>query len=295
MSDPTKVISRTPPTERLAALPLPHWIAEPTTGKKVKLYVKGERDRHDVDTSDLMQKGLPTCFFVAGLSAIIQSHPDPDAFLRDMITDNGDGTYTVTFFDLNPDGSTSKRPVTVNTDFHANPTRSDDANERWPAVMEKAYVKAYGTDGKITEGNPGTAMEHLTGLSGLWIPMAERPQLPPNVPHPTLLKLSLEGLAAYKAKGYATTLLTFDTGTAGASQPAYQQNLYNQKVQPHHTYFVTNVDVSARTVTVHNPWDQEDDIVIPYDQMEKVFTQAQVNPVKYESPAPGVPAYPQRR
>jgi hypothetical protein len=196
VGDYTNVINRTPPDQKLAALPLPHWIAEPTTGRRVQLYAKGKDDPTSVHQSDLLQRGLSTCFLIGGLSAVIQSHPDPEGLMRDMIKDNGDGTYTVTFFDLNADGTTSEE--------------------------------------------------------------------------------------------------TFDKGDAGASQPAYQQNLYNQQLHPHHTYVVTNVDVAARTVTVHNPWDEKVDIVIPYDQVEKVFTQAQVNPVKYAGNNPDIPPYPKR-
>jgi hypothetical protein len=296
MGDPNTVISRTPPTEKLAALPLPHWIAEPTTGKRVNLYAKGDKDATAVHASDLQQRGLATCFAIGGLAAIIRSHPNPDAFLRDMITDNKDGTYTVTFFDLHADGSRTTRAVTVNTDFYARPTTSDDANEWWPAIVEKAYVKAYGTDGKIKEGNPGTAMEHFTGLSSVIIPMAEKPNIPtlPGVPAPQLPTLSLEGLAVAKANGYATTFLTFDRNSTGFNQPAYQEDVYQQMIQPHHTYVVTDVNVQAGTVTVRNPWDQKEDIVIPYKEVEKLFTQAQINPVKHVNPPDGVPPYPQR-
>jgi hypothetical protein len=296
MGDPNTVISRTPPDEKLAALPLPHWVAEPTTGRRVRLFAKGDKDATAVHASDLQQGRLSTCFAIGGLAAIIRNHPDPDAFLRDMITDNKDGTYTVTFFDLHQDGSTTTRAVTVNTDFHVDPTLSDDTNESWPTIVEKAYVKAYGTDGKIKEGNPGTAMEHFTGLSSVIIPMAEKPKIdpPPGVTGPLFPTLSLEGLATAKANGYAVTFLTFDKGTAGAGQRAYQEGVYQQQIQPHHTYVVTDVNTAKGTVTVRNPWDQEQDIVIPYDQAEKLFIQAQVNPVKYAGPPAGVPPYPQR-
>ena len=118
-------------------------------------------------------------------------------------------------------------------------------------------------------------------------------------PPPT--KLSIEALAAYREKGYATTLLTFESAGSSPYPRAYEQNLYHpdpeQRIRAHHTYYVTNVDVATRTVTVHNPWDSRDNIKVPYDDLEKVFAQAQVNPVKYDpeaAKAANLPPYPKR-
>lgn len=287
---------------KLVALPLPYWFPEPANGRPVQLYVKGKDDATAVHPSDVKQGAISDCFFVAALSAVVQSHPDPDAFLRDIIKDNGDGTYTVTFFDRDADGSTSKREVTVNSDFYErsawSDTKGEEKSERWQAVVERAYVKAYGTSGTIKEGNPGVAMEQLTGLAGTWFPLGEKPALPPSLAQyaPPAPKLSIELLAQLNAQGYATTLLTFDKGSAGTNHPAYNEDRhpYSQQIRAHHTYYVTKVDVASNTVTVRNPWDQKDNIVVPYDQLDKVFAQAQTNPVKFTVPPPGGPAYPTR-
>jgi hypothetical protein len=67
---------------------------------------------------------------------------------------------------------------------------------------------------------------------------------------------------------------------------------------------VTGVDTARGTVTVRNPWDQKQDIVIPYSEAQKLFTLAQMNPVQYAGPKdpndpgqmlyPKMPSYPQR-
>jgi hypothetical protein len=76
-----------------------------------RAYIKGEGDENDVDGNDVQQGQLNDCFLMAGISAVVRSHPYPDAFMRNLITDHGDGTYTVTFFD--GDEPTGKRAVRV--------------------------------------------------------------------------------------------------------------------------------------------------------------------------------------
>jgi hypothetical protein len=297
---------RIPPTARLGALPLPWWFAEPATRPKpdLKLYVKGAGDRHAVDPSDVQQGQLPDCFLMAGLSAVVMRHPDPDAFMRKVITDHGDGTYTVTFLDR--DEPTGRRSVRVNTDFHQSPDPgypghahsgkgSGEENERWAAIVERGYIKAYGHAGTIKEGgSPGTVMERLTGLPGTAFTVA-----PSALDHPDVAaanaragyaapKLTLDTLAGLHRSGHAITFGTFDKATA-STNPAYFQpgGLPNNQAYPYaqalrgdHAYVVTNVDVTHKTVTVHNPWDQKEDIVIPYDDLQKVFLTAHANPVK---------------
>ena len=271
------VVVRVPPEAQLGSLPLPWWVGEFKTTERVQLYVKGEGDDNDVDGNDVQQGQLNDCFLMAGISAVVRSHPYPDAFIGNLITDHGDGTYTVTFFDS--DEPTGKRAVRVNSDFYPSPANSGrgtgEEKERWAAVVERAYFKAYGEMGVIEQGgSPGPVMERLTGLPGMSMPLDLPAPMAAVVP-----KMTFERLAELHKSGSAITFSSFQKGSERAQQDAYQQAKYAEKLFGTHAYVMTNIDAEKKTVTVKNPHNYEKDIVIPYDEVEKVFEGVHSNPV----------------
>jgi hypothetical protein len=106
--------------------------------------------------ADIRQGSIGDCYFLASLGAVAQTHPQA---IRDMITDNRDGTYTVRFFIegaaayvtvdrmLPVDGnnmlvySGAGRAATLPTVLHS-------SNAIWPHLIEKAYAQINET-GKI--------------------------------------------------------------------------------------------------------------------------------------------------
>ena len=92
------------------------------------------------------QGATGTCYFLARLSSLAKTHPQ---HIRDMVTELGDGSYAVQFFDQQG----GRVFVRVDSDFY----RSDDtfsvryanfgaANGMWVAVLEKAWaIHRYGT------------------------------------------------------------------------------------------------------------------------------------------------------
>jgi len=268
-------------------------VPEKPKGGPVTLYDREKGDAHDVAPHDALQGQVSDCFLIASIGAVIQSHPDPDAFVKDMIKDNGDGTYTVRFFDLDA-GGTTVRSVVVNSDLFKGGAHSADSKEAWAAVVEKAYIKAYGDHGTIKEGSPAFAMEHLTGLTSHAFPMAVQPELPPGLPPIAPTHISLEALKTFHDQGYATTFLTPGPDSPITQQPAYKANQYGEELHAHHTYYLKDVDMAKQTVTVLNPWNHSTPIVVPYADLDKVFMNGSTNPVKYASPPAGVPPYPMR-
>jgi hypothetical protein len=285
-----------------------------------KLYVTGKGEKTAVHVSDVGQTGGPIgfhggdCWVAAGLAAVVQMHTEKDEFMKDVITNNGDGTYTVTFFEVK-DGSRTPIPVLLDAkdvgeiraglaNGHAltSDDRAGDTPELWPALVEKAYLKEYPTQG----GAPSQMMERLTGMPSQFVPFpgllqkAPWPQGAGDVP-----KVTLEGLAALHKDKYAIALGTFTDDNPNYRQPAYSEShpAYSEAgraepLYPNHAYFVTGVDLMKRTVTVQNPWQgSHKDIVIPYDDVQKVFASASLNPVMYDpgsAAALGI-AYPMRR
>lgn len=238
------------------------------------LAVKGAKDPTAVDASDAVQGRQADCFLVASMAAVVQQHPDPDAWLRDRVKVNPDGTYTVTFHDRQPDGSFKSNPVTVSGEF-AREATSDEPGERWAAVVEKAYAVAYGRsddppygfgrDGGI----PGQVMERLTGKASSYLPLSG---------------LSLEAFAEYHAKGYAITMPTFTDGPGpvnGVDRPGYSDDRFGQQIAKWHVYYVNAVDPTLGMVVVHNVWDSgRENVYIPYEEFQQTFNGIQVNPVR---------------
>lgn len=112
------------------------------------------------DPSQIEQGDLGDCWFLAGLGA--QVHADP-SFVQDHVHDNGNGTYTVTFY---RDGEPTE--VTVDS---ALPTNSwdqtafthDPGGGKWVQIYEKAYAQYNGGYSSIEGGYGDHALKDLTG------------------------------------------------------------------------------------------------------------------------------------
>lgn len=131
-------------------------------------FVTGEGDANAVDPNDVRQDGYGSCGVMSTLETIAQQNP---AAIQQMIQDNGDGTYTVTFQEQAEDGSWQEVEVTVSGPFDggaADP--SGDVNSRgeqeiWPAIIEKAYAQQYKSDDQHYGSGvfPSDVMEHVLG------------------------------------------------------------------------------------------------------------------------------------
>ncbi|HEY1381222.1 MAG TPA: C2 family cysteine protease [Gemmataceae bacterium] len=131
--------------------------------------------------ADVRQGQVGDCYFVAALAEIAKDSPQA---IRQMFTDNGDGTFTVRFYH---NGKTDY--VTVD---RALPTTSagtaeyasfggrydNGGNELWVALAEKAYAQlneagwlghaAANSYAAIDGGYSDLAIEHVTGVSSGW-------------------------------------------------------------------------------------------------------------------------------
>lgn len=112
-----------------------------------------------ISGSDVGQGDLGDCFFLASLAAVAKTNPDG---VRRAITDNDDGTYTVTF------------RVRVETRFPSDASGAQvfgkglktgpHGQELWPALFEKAYATWQGGYIHVNQGGDGGAA--LTSLTG---------------------------------------------------------------------------------------------------------------------------------
>ena len=140
-------------------------------------YTEGSLFQNEISHDDIRQGYINDCFFLAGLGAtVVQS----EETIRNMFIDNGDGTFTVRFYNKGvADYVTVDRYLPTNNignlvyanagDYHGNAN-----NELWVALAEKAYaqineagwINQDGTNSYDGIGNAGylsDAFAHITG------------------------------------------------------------------------------------------------------------------------------------
>ncbi|HET7536776.1 MAG TPA: C2 family cysteine protease [Candidatus Didemnitutus sp.] len=229
-----------------------------------QLFVKGAGDVDAVSFNDIDQQQVGDCFLLGSLAAVARQDPQR---IRDMVVDNGNGTYTVTFKEQRSVGvglgthlEWFDVPITVTADFPGGPAGDKHAApgdtgwgtvEIWPLVIEKAYgqyltcVDPYGA---ITKGgSPRTALEMLTG----------RP-----VTSDGSLSVGLGG-----PESFDTLLADFQAGKAiTVGTDAKEETLVKD-----HCYAVSNVyrDANGKQwVELYNPWGH-DHATLSFDEVRK--------------------------
>lgn len=189
--------------------------------------------------SDVVQGDDGDCWFLAALGTLVLHDP---GFPARHITQNSNGTYTVTFYQ---DG----KPVDITVDGLL-PTRSDGGtayaqpadNSLWVAIYEKAYAQFKGGYGSIDGGYGDTGLKDLTGTSA-W-------RKSPG-------DYSLDQLAGLMKQGQVFTTGTKDDKSLWdklfGGGPKTEDNF---QLVTSHEYMIKSVDTSAHppTITVVNPW-----------------------------------------
>ncbi|HEY9785551.1 MAG TPA: C2 family cysteine protease [Candidatus Obscuribacterales bacterium] len=82
----------------------------------------------------IRQGAIGDCYFMSAVASLAGSNPEA---IRDMIQDNHDGTYTVTFPGAPDEPITVEAPTEAEMARFAEPT----AYGSWPCILEKAYGK----------------------------------------------------------------------------------------------------------------------------------------------------------
>ncbi|MCC7072090.1 MAG: hypothetical protein IT383_12250 [Deltaproteobacteria bacterium] len=124
------------------------------------------------DPRTIKQGELGDCWLLAACDALCATNPQR---LRDMIRDNGDGSYTVSFqrFDHERQRYVSEE-VTVTNQVYVKPGYGGDkplygsslAGDTWFPILEKAYAKWKGGYEGVNGGYPFEAFEAMLGAAG---------------------------------------------------------------------------------------------------------------------------------
>jgi hypothetical protein len=227
-------------------------------------FILGANDVVDISTSDVKQGNIGDCYYMAPLAAIARKNPD---LIRNMIQQNPDGSYSVTFYQkrkfwelLKPEFT----PVIVNVNNEF-PIMSDGTpafakygdsgggkEELWSMIAEKAYAQYRGSYNEINSGGkPGDTMELITGK-------ASKRQM--------ALFTSIDQLADLDSQGYVITAGTW--------------SLFSTKgVKNNHAYYVKGFDKQNHKIILGNPWGYED-VTLTEKEFRRNFSLVDVGQVR---------------
>ena len=196
--------------------------------------------------TDIRQGAVGDCYFVAALAETALRNPN---LINNMFTVNGDGTYTVKFFNAG-----KAEYVTVDSFL---PTYSSGAamyagmgqmynnagNELWVALAEKAYAQL-NSMGWLRPGLPGNGQNSYSGIEGGYI-------------YAALGQVTGQATVAFAMTSSSTSFTTFvnawnagkSIGFASKPTPAAGSGVVGS-----HAYVVVGYNTSNQTVTLFNPW-----------------------------------------
>lgn len=132
----------------------------PIDESEMELFVDG------IDSSDVIQsQDMNDCYMVSALASAADQNPE---FVRDMVQDQGDGTYRVRLYERNEQGDVVPVFVTVdalpaNQYAHSDDQTADGQREGWPSIVERAYAEH---NGGWSETNWGNSEEGHMALFG---------------------------------------------------------------------------------------------------------------------------------
>ncbi len=204
----------------------------------LKLFEKGKLDAADIDPNDVEQGAIGDCYFMSAIAAVAQANPQA---IKNLIKDNGDGSYDVTLYSKKDKLSLTPTIVKVKPQFPVDaagkPVYAGAGDkEVWVMIMEKAYAKLNGTYNDIGEG--GYIEEGLEAITGkeaanYWLS---------EYKDKDLVALIQKTLADKKPITAATK--------GGGEEPFKSKS--GCTVYKGHAYSITSVD--ATRIKLQNPW-----------------------------------------
>lgn len=229
---------------------------KPVEVQEGEAFIKGDKDKDEIDPSDVEQGQLGDCWLLAGLQAIARTNPEA---IRKMIKPVGPGLWNVTFQFPKKEGGFAPETVTVNaavpvTKKGGSPLFAkvgdvkDGKKELWVLLIEKAYAT---TQGKYNNIRGSTApadhqsMEMVTGKKDSTVDPASTSE------EDIASKLAL---AVSEKRG--VTLWTVTKEHANAKDA----DKHKPRIVTNHGYSLINVDKDKKTVDLSNPWGAEYDI-----------------------------------
>lgn len=186
---------------------------------------------------DVKQGQVGDCYLFAALVAIVKTNPQD---IVDMIQDNKDGTYTVTFKGI---GVFSSSTQTVSATLPKG-KHGYVAGRRaiWPLIIEAAYAKEKGGIDKIGKGGqPGVVIDDLLdeGASSF-------------DPREKTADYIMGKIVTGIAKKYRMTISSPQKEGASAEKKTLAEGPTGLVF--HHAYAIIDVDAKGNRIKLFNPW-----------------------------------------
>jgi hypothetical protein len=125
--------------------------------------------------SDVIQGQVGDCYFVAALAGVAKFSPQ---IIQQMATDNGDGTFTIRFYNSGVADYVTVDKTLATTSSGAVEYAGTNGNELWVALIEKAYAQineegwlghaATNSYAAIDGGYSDLAISQITGAPASW-------------------------------------------------------------------------------------------------------------------------------
>jgi Calpain family cysteine protease len=198
--------------------------------------------------ADIKQGYLGDCYFMASLCETALRSP---AAISNMFVVNGDGTYTVKFYN---NGQAAY--VTVDSYLPTNGAGrliyaglgklyNDAGNELWTALAEKAYVQI-NEMGWLRSGLPGNGQNSYSAIEGGYI-------------YAALGQITGQRTTAFAMTSGGSSFTTFVNAYNAGKLIGFasKSNPTSSKVVGGHAYAVVGYNAANGTVTLFNPWGVE--------------------------------------
>ncbi|CAN5158703.1 C2 family cysteine protease [soil metagenome] len=207
-----------------------------------------------IKPDNVRQGTLGDCYFEAALASLAGSNPEA---VKNMIKDNNDGTYTVTF------PGDPKHPVIVETPSVRELEtygRSGGDNSAWAAIVEKAHRQYSGkeTDDAGDTVYAGLDLLSTTGTTTYQFSNLDFKRIG-NTPlaYPTFGASSRTDVERALREATTSGRPVVASTSADGAQWLHIQNGSGDYVGGH-VYSVTNYDPKSGQVTIRNPWGRDD-------------------------------------
>ena len=204
-------------------------------------YIEGSLFQDGPSLFDIQQAQLGNCYYLAVLGSIAHERPQT---IQEMFIDNGDGTFTVRFFN----GSRAEY-VTVDrylptlsngnspsAQFGSDPNNTN--NELWVALAEKAYAQ-------LSESNwiGQDQVNSYEAIEGGWTSKPTKHILSHQTSTKQFADLDANDLIGWVNSDAVLTVNIIGDGDYG--------------IIDNHAYSLTDYDPASQTFHLHNPWGKQ--------------------------------------
>ncbi len=198
---------------------------------------------------DVNQGYLGDCYFVSSLGEVALQNPSA---IKNMISSNGNGTYSVRFFvNGQPDYVTVNSQLPTMTGYRwANGSQLEFANgnaDNWVALVEKGYAQLNAQ----TNAPHGMALNAasnsyagITAGNGFALTLITNQSESPTTLSPSTSSSSLGSILTNLASSF------------GAGEEVLMSTPWNSSgnLVGNHMYMVTGVNAATGALTIQNPW-----------------------------------------